>query len=186
MALQALVGCESRSSSLGSDLRLRSSARCVDEDPEFLRIALGSVCIDSAPRGRSFLGVEELRHRLFGEVEARPIMAGTLLDEHAPFWRIGDMLNSRPEFLRIPPDGQTCPHTGLSRTLMRLICTPSAKNNFRPPVPGRYLRQRGKLRGTWLIPCEDLLAFLAALPTSNCEAQVRGQKPRARAAQIAR
>jgi hypothetical protein len=72
---------------------------------------------------------------------------------------------TRPEFIRLPEDGEHCPHTGLKRGTMRHLCVPSATNGFKPAVPAKCLRQPGKLRGIWLVPFAALLAYLEALPT---------------------
>lgn len=92
-----------------------------------------------------------------------------------------------PEFIRIPSDtkggGETpvCPITGLTRAAMRLICVPSAKNGFTPAVPAKCLRRSGNLRGTWLVPTAQLLAYLHNLPTPGAEEKKPAECRRSRA-----
>lgn len=71
----------------------------------------------------------------------------------------------RPEFIRLPEDGEHCPYTGLKRGTMRNLCIPSKANRYKPAVPAKCLRQPGNLRGVWLIPYEKLIAYIEALPT---------------------
>lgn len=71
----------------------------------------------------------------------------------------------RPEFIRIPADGERCPHTGLGRTTMRRLCVPLKANGYKPKVPAKCLRETGNVQGIWLVPCAALLAHLHDLPT---------------------
>ncbi len=73
----------------------------------------------------------------------------------------------RPEFIRLPANKAHCPFTGLKRGTMRNLTLPSKANNFRPPVPAKILKQRGKLRGVVLIPYDALIAYLEALPVAG-------------------
>jgi hypothetical protein len=71
----------------------------------------------------------------------------------------------RPEFIRLPKQRTNCPYTGFSRTGLYNLCVPCKANRHRPKVPAKCLREPGNLRGIWLIPYEDLIAFIRALPT---------------------
>jgi hypothetical protein len=71
----------------------------------------------------------------------------------------------RPSFIRLPGEGEYCPHTGFSRTGLYRLTVPCKANGFNPAVPAKALRKPGNLRGIWLIPYEPLIAYLNALPT---------------------
>lgn len=75
------------------------------------------------------------------------------------------MSSARPEFIRLPEDGETCPYTGFKRGSLRNLCIPNEANNFKPAVPAKSLRQPGNLRGIWLIPYAPLIAYINSLPT---------------------
>jgi hypothetical protein len=75
-------------------------------------------------------------------------------------------LTITPEFIRLPEDGEHCPHTGMKRGSLRNLCLPTAANKGKPAVPAKCLRQKGKLRGIWLIPYDALVAHLNGLPTA--------------------
>jgi hypothetical protein len=71
----------------------------------------------------------------------------------------------RPEFIRLPEPKTNCPYTGYSRTGLYNLCVPCKANGFSPAVPARCDRKRGNLRGVWLIPYDELIAYIKALPT---------------------
>lgn len=75
------------------------------------------------------------------------------------------MSTPRPEFIRLPKRGENCPVTGFSRSAMARLTVPCRENKFRPAVPAKCLRQKGNLRGIWLIPYAALVDYLNALPT---------------------
>jgi len=60
----------------------------------------------------------------------------------------------KPEFIRLPRPGATCPFTGLTRSFL-----------YAPASQGKIktisLRERGKARGVRLISYDSLLGFLA-------------------------
>lgn len=84
------------------------------------------------------------------------------------------MSDTRPEFIRLPEDGETCPHSGLKRGTMRNLCIPSKVNGYKPAVPAKCLRQPGNLRGIWLIPYVPLMAHINALPTPGLLVESQG------------
>ena len=72
-------------------------------------------------------------------------------------------------WMRLPQPGARCPVSGLSRTSLVELIRPCERNNFRPPVEGRYLKRRGAKRGIALVSRESLLAFLETLPRPSGE-----------------
>ena len=72
---------------------------------------------------------------------------------------------SGPEWLRLPPPGRRCPHTGLSRTTLCELTMPSPTNENRPPVKSVVIRKRGALRGIRLISYDSLMKHLESLST---------------------
>jgi hypothetical protein len=66
----------------------------------------------------------------------------------------------KPEFLRLPPSGQRCLRTGLSRSYLNSLILPTETNGHKPPVESRVLRQRGKVKGVRLIVFDSLITFL--------------------------
>jgi hypothetical protein len=75
----------------------------------------------------------------------------------------------RPEFIRLPTDdaGGSCPFTGLKRGVMRNLTIPCKANGFKPVVPAKSLRAPGNLRGIWIVPYAQLIAYLHGLPTAG-------------------
>lgn len=66
----------------------------------------------------------------------------------------------RPEFIRLPRAGKSCPHTSLSRTALNALILPTPSNGFLPPVKSIVVRHRGNQRGIRLISYDSLLAYL--------------------------
>jgi hypothetical protein len=66
---------------------------------------------------------------------------------------------SEREFLRLPKSGQ-CPITGLTRTKLYDLISPSEDNGFKPPVKSVSLRKPGQIKGTRLIVRQSLLDYL--------------------------
>ena len=66
---------------------------------------------------------------------------------------------SEREFLRLPKSGQ-CPITGLTRTKLYDLISPSEDNGFKPPVKSVSLRKPGQIKGTRLIVLQSLLDYL--------------------------
>jgi hypothetical protein len=62
--------------------------------------------------------------------------------------------------IRLPKAGELCPITGLSRAKMNELILPTKRNNFRPPVASKSLKQPGQVRGVRLVVLESLLDFL--------------------------
>lgn len=62
-----------------------------------------------------------------------------------------------PEFLRLPPSGQRCPISALSRSALNELILGSD-----PPVASVCLRRRGAARGARLIVTRSLLDYLYA------------------------
>ena len=66
------------------------------------------------------------------------------------------------EFLRLPPVGQRCPITGMSRAALNGLILPSAANDHKPPVKSFCIRQRGARTGIRIISYESLRNFILA------------------------
>jgi hypothetical protein len=66
------------------------------------------------------------------------------------------------EFLRLPPVGQRCPVTGMSRAALNGLILPSESNGGKPPVKSFCLRQRGARTGIRLIDYQSLRGFILA------------------------
>lgn len=66
------------------------------------------------------------------------------------------------EFLRLPPVGQRCPVTGMSRAALNGLILPSEANGNKPPVKSFCLRQRGAKTGIRLIDYQSLRQHLLA------------------------
>jgi len=59
--------------------------------------------------------------------------------------------NVNREFLRLPPVGERCPVTGLSRAALNAWILPTKANGRKPPVKSFVIRQPGAKRGIRLI-----------------------------------
>jgi len=66
------------------------------------------------------------------------------------------------EFLRLPPVGQRCPVTGMSRAALNGLILPSEANGGKPPVKSFCIRQRGARTGIRLIDYQSLRGFILA------------------------
>jgi hypothetical protein len=66
------------------------------------------------------------------------------------------------EFLRLPPVGQRCPVTGMSRAALNALILPTEVNGGKPPVKSFCLRQRGARTGIRLIDYQDLRRYILA------------------------
>lgn len=83
----------------------------------------------------------------------------------------------KPDFIRLPKKGASCPYTGFKRGSLRTLCIPSKANGFKPAVPAKCLRQPGNLRGIWLIPYGRLIAYLEGLPTPGLRDATEDETP---------
>lgn len=70
----------------------------------------------------------------------------------------------RPEWIRLPPTGQSDPYTGLKRSKLNELILPSPANNFKPPVKSVCLRNKGQKKGVRLISYDSLLSYLECQP----------------------
>jgi hypothetical protein len=69
--------------------------------------------------------------------------------------------NPSATLIRIPVPGQRCTHTGLSRSSIYALITPSAANGYRPPVASHVVKtSRQAKRGIRLVELESLLAYI--------------------------
>ena len=66
----------------------------------------------------------------------------------------------RPEFIRLPKSGHTCPFTGLSRTSLNELIMPTERNGHRPPVRSYSVCKEGQSRGVRLIEFESLASYV--------------------------
>jgi hypothetical protein len=67
-----------------------------------------------------------------------------------------------PEFIRLPPSGQLCPMSGMSRSALNGLILPSEANGGKPPVKSFCIRQRGARTGIRLISYPHLREFILA------------------------
>jgi hypothetical protein len=66
----------------------------------------------------------------------------------------------KPEFLRLPPPGQQCAFTGMSRSGLNDLILPTPENDFKPPVKSFCLRKRGARTGIRLIDYDSLISYI--------------------------
>lgn len=66
------------------------------------------------------------------------------------------------EFLRLPPVGQRCPVTGMSRAALNALILPTPANGNKPPVKSFCIRQSGARTGIRLISYQSLREFILA------------------------
>lgn len=64
------------------------------------------------------------------------------------------------EFLRLPPPGQKCPITGLTRGFLNLLVLPCTENDYKPPVRSFSLRRKGRAKGVRLVDRADLIRYI--------------------------
>lgn len=76
--------------------------------------------------------------------------------------RLTNINPEQMEFLRLPPVGQRCPITGMSRAALNALILPSDANGHEPPVKSFCLRQRGAKTGIRLIAYQDLRRHILA------------------------
>jgi hypothetical protein len=72
-----------------------------------------------------------------------------------------------PIFIRLPKDGQPCPYSQLSRTMLDQLTRPQKSNNFKPPVVSKVLRAGGSQKGIRLINLASLIGYLNSLPAER-------------------
>jgi hypothetical protein len=76
-----------------------------------------------------------------------------------------------PEFLRLPPPGQRCAWTGLSRSAINELILPTPRNGHKPPVRSFVLRQRGAKKGIRLVDYQSLASYIRAHPETDAVAE---------------
>jgi len=78
------------------------------------------------------------------------------------------------EFLRLPPVGERCPVTGMSRGALNGLILPTPANGNKPPVKSFCIRQRGARTGIRLIDYQSLrqhiLSHAEGVDTPNAKA----------------
>ena len=62
----------------------------------------------------------------------------------------------RPEWIRLPKPGSLCQHSGLSRTVIYMLCKEGK-------VDSRVLRRRGAIRGIRLVRYGSLMRYIQSL-----------------------
>jgi hypothetical protein len=77
-----------------------------------------------------------------------------------------------PEFLRLPPPGHLCAHTGLSRSYINTLVLPTEANGRKPPVKSFCLRQPGARTGVRLVSYQSLRDFILSHPETGVEKEV--------------
>lgn len=66
----------------------------------------------------------------------------------------------QPIYIRLPKPGEQCPYTGMSRAKLNELILPGPRNNHRPPVASKSLRQPGQKTGVRLILLDSLMTYL--------------------------
>lgn len=66
----------------------------------------------------------------------------------------------RPEFIRLPKPGQTCPFTGLSRSTLKRLILPTKANNSKPPVDSVVIKDSGDKAALRLIVYDSLIRYI--------------------------
>jgi len=79
------------------------------------------------------------------------------------------------EFLRLPPVGERCPVTGMSRAGLNALILPTEANDFHPSVKSFCLRQRGARTGIRLIDYQDLRRHILAHAEGGQRMEASGQ-----------
>jgi len=85
-----------------------------------------------------------------------------------------------PAILRLPPTGEHCKYSALTRSALNYLILPSSANQFHPPVRSYCLRRPGAKKGLRLIDGESLKSFILscadgvtnASDKSNCREKV--------------
>ncbi len=75
--------------------------------------------------------------------------------------------SAQPCYIRLPRSGNSCLHSGLSRSALDLITRPQEANDFKPPVASKILKQVGQKKGIRLINYRSLMAYLDRLPVTQ-------------------
>ncbi len=81
-----------------------------------------------------------------------------------------------PEFLRLPPSGHLCAHTGLSRSYINMLVLPTEANGRKPPVKSFCLRRPGARTGVRLVDYQDLRRYILAHAETGSEPGMGGHK----------
>ena len=68
-----------------------------------------------------------------------------------------------PLYICLPPQGQQCPHSGLTRSKLNELVLRTRSNNFRPLVGSLNSCSPGKERGVRLVIWAGLKAYLKQL-----------------------
>ena len=88
---------------------------------------------------------------------SRPDFTTAIID---PVAAEGFNAGIRPEFIRLPPPGQQCQFSGLSRSGLNSLILSTADNNFSPPVRSYVLRKKGAKTGVRLIDYSSLSIYI--------------------------
>jgi hypothetical protein len=71
----------------------------------------------------------------------------------------------------LPPPGQRCAWTGLSRSAINELILPTPRNGYKPPVRSFVLRQRGAKKGIRLVDYQSLASYIRAHPETDAVAE---------------
>lgn len=69
-------------------------------------------------------------------------------------------VETKAEFMRLPPSGQNDPIFGLKRTFLNSLILPCAENGWRPPVKSIVLRKKRSRKGVRLIEIASLREYI--------------------------
>ena len=79
----------------------------------------------------------------------------------------GPAAASQPRYVRLPPQGEVCPFTGLSRGKINELILPNSRAHDTPPVKSFILPNRGKnQKGVRMIVLSSLLGYLSSLASA--------------------
>lgn len=85
--------------------------------------------------------------------------------------------NSASEWQRLPRPNERCSYSGLSRSKLYELITPSEENGFRPPVKSIVLKSSGKERGVRLYSKSSYEEYLKRVQESQATECAPGSLP---------
>jgi hypothetical protein len=92
-------------------------------------------------------------------------------ERHVTTVNIGEPIQAqapvKPEWIRLPLPGHTCPWSGLKRSKLNELILPSEINGHKPPVKSICVRNKGQKKGVRLISFDSLMAYLNSMVESD-------------------
>jgi hypothetical protein len=81
--------------------------------------------------------------------------------------KFAQSVDTKAEYLRLPPSGGQDPIFGLKRSFLNLLILPSKENSWRPPVKSIVIRRKRAKKGVRLIEISSLRAYIAQQARDN-------------------